>query len=318
MQKKYFISTLIISTTILLFFGTIYLFSCKIEYAWQWSKIAQYFVDKKYEDVIVYSDGIVTEIDLGDRNSDIHIVGDSNEKTYNVLSDSVNVTLGESVFENQKLGNTVSLDFGVVIKGTGVTIVVSFFSIIFSLIFGCFLSFVYFKKLPCINPILEFSIQVVRGIPIYWQILLGYFLLTTMLDFIIGFFINFYVPRLWVGVIILSINSGTNIAHTFLNEIKSSFSESNGIGSTFLSLFFSCSEKITNEFTNTIKDSSLLSIIAVMELTKNSRMAMIESMNFVEPGIICCIIYIILVNLSLYLFNTLARNVKFFYSRKIA
>ena len=51
---------------------------------------------------------------------------------------------------------------------------------------------------------------------------------------------------------------------------------------------------MTNDFVSLLKDSSLVSTVAAIELTKRMQMAALEMRSYLIPGIACAVLYIIL------------------------
>ncbi len=51
---------------------------------------------------------------------------------------------------------------------------------------------------------------------------------------------------------------------------------------------------MTNDFVSLLKDSSLVSVIAVIELTKRMTIAAVDVRSWIIPGIVCALFYLVL------------------------
>lgn len=158
-------------------------------------------------------------------------------------------------------------------QGFYMTLVISFFSLISSLIIGIILAFARKSKILIFNYFSRLYVEIIRGTPFLVQIFFFYFIIATAfgLD-------NKYL----IGVIILSIFSSayvTEIIRAGIESIEGSQLE------TAKSLGFSTYQKykfiiipqvvkrimpaLAGQLSSLVKDSSLLSVIAVSEFTMN-------------------------------------------------
>lgn len=178
------------------------------------------------------------------------------------------------------------------------TIIISFFSLILSLLIGVLFAFARKSRVLFLQYISKLYVELIRGTPFLVQIYIFYFIIATAfgLD-------NKYV----LGVIILSVFSGA-----YLTEIIRAGIES--IDSTQLvtakSLGFTAYQRyrfiiipqvikrimpaIAGQLSSLIKDSSLLSIIAVSEITQNIMEISSINFNFIANVIYLAIGYLLL------------------------
>lgn len=157
------------------------------------------------------------------------------------------------------------------IKGFYSTLVISFFSLILSVIFG--LIFTYFKmsKIIILNCFANLYIEVIRGTPLLVQILLFYYIVANSLGFE-----NRYI----VGIFILAFFNAAYLCEIFRASITSipisQYECAKAIGLNQIQIYTyviipqalkRTIPPLTNQFAGIIKDSSLLSVISVNELT---------------------------------------------------
>ena len=207
-------------------------------------------------------------------------------KTRSRFSAPVNIAIAIALFAGifllslRNLG--VTLDFGVLSeykirigKGFILTIELSLMSLLLSLAVGFvsalgsrsrFLPLSYFCKV---------YVQFIRGTPLIMQIYLFFYVIGTAWG---------VTNRFWAGVIILSIFEGAYISEIIragLNSIDATQLEaadavglSHGQAMRFVilpQLMTRTLPPLTGQFASIIKDSSLLSIISVIELTQTFR-----------------------------------------------
>lgn len=184
------------------------------------------------------------------------------------------------------------------ITGFIITIFMSLFSLILSLMLGILFALARNSKILFLNYFSELYVEVIRGTPMLVQILVFFYIVGT------AFKIE---NRYLAGVLILSIFSAayvTEIIRAGVESIESSQLETaKAIGFTNYQIYryIIIPQVITRimppmagQFASLVKDSSLLSVIAVNEFTKNVQEA--DSLNFatLENYIALAIGYLIL------------------------
>ncbi|PID48232.1 MAG: amino acid ABC transporter permease [Proteobacteria bacterium] len=161
------------------------------------------------------------------------------------------------------------------IDGFYMTILISFFALISSLIIGIFFAYGQGSKLIILRFLSRLYIEIIRGTPLLVQILVFYYVFAANLGFD-----NRYV----VGVFILAIFAGAYVSEIFRAGIQSidgeQFEASKSLGftnfQTYRYIILPQAYKriippLTGQFASIIKDSSLLSIISVSEFTMNAQ-----------------------------------------------
>ena len=161
------------------------------------------------------------------------------------------------------------------INGFIMTVVISFFALILSFIIGLFFAYAQNSKLIILRFFSRFYIEIIRGTPLLVQILIFFYVFANNLGFE-----NRYI----VGTVILAIFSGAYVCEIIRAAIESiekeQFETSFSLGMSnyqmyryiiFPQAFKRMLPSLTGQFASIIKDSSLLSIIAISEFTMNAQ-----------------------------------------------
>ncbi|APW65072.1 amino acid ABC transporter permease [Poseidonibacter parvus] len=200
------------------------------------------------------------------------------------------------------------------INGFFMTITISFFALILSFIIGLFFAYAQNSKLIILRFFARFYIEIIRGTPLLVQILIFFYVFANNLGFD-----NRYI----VGTFILAIFSGayvSEIIRAALGSVeKDQFETSVSLGmsnyQTYRYVIFPQAFKrmlpaLTGQFASIIKDSSLLSIIAISEFTMNAQEVDAITYSTLESYIPLAIGYLALTYPVSYYTNRLEKNIK--------
>jgi polar amino acid transport system permease protein len=161
------------------------------------------------------------------------------------------------------------------IDGFLMTIYISFFALILSLIIGVILAYGQNSKFIILRFFSRFNIEVIRGTPLLVQILIFFYVFASNLGFN-----NRYI----VGTVILAMFAGAYVSEIIRAGIKSiekgQYESAKSLGfsplKSYLYIIFPQAFKrilppLTGQLASIIKDSSLLSIISINEFTMNAQ-----------------------------------------------
>ena len=161
------------------------------------------------------------------------------------------------------------------LKGAVLTIKFSFIAEFFGVIFGLILAIMKISKIKVFKYPSIAYIEFFRGTPLLMQIMFAYYALPYIGINLSGFF---------AGLLALSLNSAAYIAEIFRAGIESikrgQIEASRSLGMNFFKTmryivlpqaFRRVTPPLTNDFIILIKDSSLLSVIAIPELLRKAR-----------------------------------------------
>ena len=148
-----------------------------------------------------------------------------------------------------------------------------------------------------VNFLLSSYVEIIRGTPMLVQALIIHY----------SFFVALKVPSMLSAIIIISFNTGAYMAEIVRGGIisidKGQFEGAHSVGmSHFQTMFYvvlpqavrNIMPSIGNEFVVNIKDSSVLSVIAITELMFSAKQAGGAYAKFVPAYIICALIYFVL------------------------
>ncbi|MBP7783807.1 MAG: amino acid ABC transporter permease [Aliarcobacter sp.] len=200
------------------------------------------------------------------------------------------------------------------INGFIMTVVISFFALILSFIIGLFFAYAQNSKLIILRFFSRFYIEIIRGTPLLVQILIFFYVFANNLGFE-----NRYI----VGTVILAIFSGAYVCEIIRAAIESiekeQFETSFSLGMSnyqmyryiiFPQAFKRMLPSLTGQFASIIKDSSLLSIIAISEFTMNAQEVDSITYSTLESYIPLAIGYLILTYPISYYTKSLEKRIK--------
>jgi polar amino acid transport system permease protein len=273
----------------------------QVNYEWRWSRVPQYFAYQEEEPQTAPFAGTVTKISpLGDF-SQVTIQPESPESgvqpvTVTVETATLKVTNGAQVSENDDIGATRHWQVGPLTQGLWVTIWISFVSGFFGLIIGLITGLCRISKNPTLRGLSVLYIELIRGTPLLVQIFIFYFFIGTVL----------HLDRIVAGVGALSLFVGAYTAEIIRAGIQSI---PKGQSEAARSLGMSAAETmihivlpqafkrvlppLAGQFISLIKDSSLVSVIAITDLTKSGREIITSSFATFEIWFTVALLYLV-------------------------
>lgn len=184
------------------------------------------------------------------------------------------------------------------LKGLLITMGVSFISLILSTLIGLFVALCSQSKITLLRKLSRIYVETIRGTPLLVQILFFYYIVAHGVGLE-----NRYVA----GIIILSIFSGAYIAEMIRSGIEfvsaTQRESAKAIGLTrfqayrfviFPQAFRHVLPNLAGQFASIIKDSSLLSIIGINELTNSAQQINSATYTTLEVYLPLAIIYLCL------------------------
>ena len=201
------------------------------------------------------------------------------------------------------------------IDGFLVTIYISFFALILSLILGIIFAYGQNSKFILLRFFSRFYIEIIRGTPLLVQILIFFYVFANNLGFD-----NRYI----VGTVILSMFASAYVSEIIRAGVKSidkgqyESAKSLGFSSTqsYMYIIFPQAYKrilppLTGQFASIIKDSSLLSIISISEFTMNAQEVNAYTYSTLESYIPLALGYLALTYPISYYASRLEKNMKY-------
>ena len=272
----------------------VYSASQKIDYTWQWNRIVPYIIDSSPIETIVESDGEVSINDAG-----IMTVNFDNGDPTLVIekADEFFVSDGDIVFAGDIISSVNQQSMGVLIKGLLMTIKLSVISLFFAIILGLFAALMRISQNPLTRNFSFLYVEIIRGTPLLVQIFIVYFFLGTIFD----------LDRFTSGITALSIFTGAYIAEIIRSGIQSippgQMEAARSLGMnypkamTYVILpqaFKRTLPPMAGQLINLVKDSSLVSVISITDLTKAGREVVAGSFATFEVWFAVAALYLVL------------------------
>ena len=287
--------------------GIFYYSTQRIEYVWRWNRVPIYFA---YEDEIEITselDGEVESIEGKDKEAIITVKGLGESESYTVPAASVVVEEGEMVSLEDALAMYKEWKPGLLVIGLWITLKVSIMATIFGVLIGVIGGLMRISSNPALKWITIAYVEVIRGSPLMVQILIWYFVLGTVINDLLAAYGLGRIPAFWYGVASLACFAGayvTEIVRAGIQSIHRGQTEAaRSLGMTYAqSMRYIILPQalrrilppLAGQFISLIKDSSLLGMIAIRELTKAAREAVAASLQPFELYILCAVLYLVL------------------------
>jgi His/Glu/Gln/Arg/opine family amino acid ABC transporter permease subunit len=201
------------------------------------------------------------------------------------------------------------------LKGALWTIIFSASSEIMGILFGLTTAIIRVTKVKVLSQIAVIYVDFFRGTPLLMQIIFVYYALP---------YVGINLPAPLAGIVALSINSGAYVSEIFRAGIESidkgQTEAARSLGLSYMQAMRyvvipqtmkRVLPPLTNEFVALIKDSSLLSVIAISELMRTAKEMMTWKMNpssLTAAAILYLIITIPLTRLVSYLEKKMKRS----------
>lgn len=184
-----------------------------------------------------------------------------------------------------------------IFQGLGVTLLIAVCAIIIGTILGCILALMKISDNRLLRGIGTVYTTVLRGLPLATQLMIFYFVV----------FAPLHLPKLIVAILAYGLNSGAYCTEIFRAGIQgvdigqTEAGRSLGLSKrqTLFKIILPQAVKAvlptyTSEFIVLIKETSVASFIAVMDMTKAGDMIRNATYNAWIPLLTCAIIYLIL------------------------
>jgi len=273
---------------------SLYIAAANMNYVWKWNSIPEYFVyteTKTYEAPV---DGKFIE------ENGVYYVSKADEK---VKIEGLNseakfdYTVGENVYEGDYLAVSSEKKIGPVLNGLWVTLKISFFAAILTFFIGIIVALMKLSSYQFLKDIATVYITIIRGTPLLVQIFLFYFIVANI----------FELERFVAGVLALGIFFGAYMAEILRGAIQSidkgQLEAANSLGiSKFQAMryiilpqaFKRALPTLVGEMIALVKDSSLVSVISITDLTKVGKEIVANTFSPFETWIVIALVYLII------------------------
>ncbi len=280
-----------------------------VEYIWRWNNVPNYFwVDAKKE-IRAEVTGEATLSKGPDGNVIITVSSEYGEvEDYPVPpKGDVLVYEGDYIYSGDTMATYRISQPGILLEGIWLTLKVSMLSIFFGIVLGLLTGLARISDNPALRWLSITYIEIIRGSPLLVQIFLWYFVVGTLINAMLERSGIPAISPLWYGVMALSIFTGAYVAEIVRAGIQSvhrgQMEAARSLGMTYPQAmrkvilpqaFRRILPPLAGQFISLVKDSSLLGVISMRELTKVTREAVTTSLQPFELWIVCAILYLVI------------------------
>ncbi|MDY0264783.1 MAG: amino acid ABC transporter permease [Sulfurospirillum cavolei] len=261
-----------------------------MNYIWKWTSVPKYFAYEQTDTITSPIDGTVR---LG--NNAIIVQGTSDSKEVVIEQGFLpKVQEGYHIYENDVVASKTYLKAGPLIEGLIVTLEVSALAAILAFAIGALLAFMRISDLQFLKDIATVYIAIIRGTPLLVQIFIFYFIIATI----------FELERFLAGAVSLGLFFGAYIAEVLRGAIQSidkgqyEAAKSLGMNYTQTMIYIIMPQALkralptlVGEMIALVKDSSLVSVISITDLTKVGREIVANTFSPFETWLIVAAVY---------------------------
>lgn len=270
----------------------------KIDYTWRWNRVPQYFFYNDETVVPAPFDGRVSSLSKNGEITQVKLVDEnSKEKVFRLNTESLKVRENDELYQGDSLGSTFEWRAGPLMVGLWNTLWISATASVIGMIIGLFTGLCRVSNNPTLRSLSITYIELIRGTPLLVQIFIFYFFLGTVLD----------ISRIIAGISALAIFAGAYVAEIIRAGIQSipkgQMEAARSLGMTvpqaMLHIILPQAFKRTlpplaGQFISLIKDSSLVSIIAITDLTKSGREVITSTFATFEIWFVVALLYLMM------------------------
>ena len=273
----------------------------KIDYAWRWNRVPQYFLYRGEAAVKIPFDGRVESVTAKGGKVAVHLVSDDNRKaTVTVDKGSLRVTEGSELFEGDTVGFVQEWRLGPLMWGLWTTMWLSGVSSVLALLIGLITGLCRISKNLTLRGLAVIYVEFIRGTPLLVQIFIAYFFIGTV----------FNLNRNVAGVGALAVFAGAYVAEIVRAGIQSiprgQMEAARSLGMNVLQAMVHIIlpqalkrilPPLAGQFISLIKDSSLVSVIAITDLTKSGREIITSTFATFEVWLTVAAMYLVVTSL---------------------
>lgn len=295
-EKAWFWKVLL-AVILIVMSASIYGSVARIDYEWRWYRVPQYFFYKAEDPLKIPFDGRVEQIGGKGSKAVITVVSETGEKmALEVDAETVKVSEGDDLFDGDTVGFTSQWRLGPLVMGLWTTLWISAVASVLGLIIGLIAGLMKVSKNYTVSTLAAIYVEIIRGTPLLVQIFIAYFFFGTV----------FNLDRNVAGIGALALFAGAYVAEIIRSGIQSiARGQMEAARSLGMSLpqamidiilpqaFKRILPPLSGQFISLIKDSSLVSVIAITDLTKSGREIITSTFATFEIWLVVAAMYLI-------------------------
>lgn len=266
-----------------------------IQYNWRWDRVVPYLLNTEPKPILAPSDGVVR---VSADETSVVVESDSGEPLLSVRKfNDITVMDGDLVFEGDVIATQKAWRLGPIMEGLVMTLKISIVSLFFAVIIGLFIGLARISANPALKHLSLIYVEVIRGTPLLVQIFIFYFFIGTVLG----------LDRFTAGAAALSVFAAAYVAEIIRSGIQSiprgQMEAARSLGMTYVQAmvyiilpqaFKRTLPPMAGQFINLIKDSSLVSVISITDLTKAGREVVSGTFAPFEVWFTVALLYLVL------------------------
>lgn len=285
----------------------VYYSTKKVDYIWRWERIPSYIISKENVEIRAPFEGVLTF-----ENRTIVLKSKDGTNTIRIDDyDETNLTSNTDVYEGDVVAFKKSYKVGPLTVGLWNTLYISFVSILIAIVIGIVTGLCRISSNVALKKLAVTYIELIRGTPLLVQIFIFYFFIGTV----------FKLDRITSGIAALAIFAGAYIAEIVRAGIQSipkgQMEASRSLGMNYFQamryVILPQALKRTlppmaGQFISLIKDSSLVSVISITDLTKAGREIVSSTFSPFEVWFVVAVMYLVLTSGLSFLIQILERR----------
>lgn len=269
----------------------------RIDYEWRWYRVPQYFLYQSDDPVKIPFDGRVASIKTSGGDAKVTLISETGEQVEMVVDNkSIPIAENEDLFEGDTIGYEVEWRMGPLLTGLWTTLWISAAASVLGLIIGMVAGLMKISKNYTVSTLAAIYVEIIRGTPLLVQIFIAYFFFGTV----------FNLNRNVAGIGALSLFAGAYVAEIIRAGIQSipkgQMEAARSLGMSMPQAmmdivlpqaFKRILPPLSGQFISLIKDSSLVSVIAITDLTKSGREIITSTFATFEIWLVVAAMYLI-------------------------
>ncbi len=275
--------------------ASLYFASKRIDYSWRWERLPEYVISTEGEEIRAPFDGFV-ELSADGKTLNMTEMKGAGRESYSGFS-KVLVGQGDLVFQNDVLARKPGMRPGPLLVGLWLTLKISAISLVFALALGLIAGLGRVASNPAARNLATTYVEIIRGTPLLVQIFIFYFFIGTVLQ----------LSAFAAGVAALSVFTGAYVAEIVRAGIegvaRGQMEAARSLGMNYPQAMRyvimpqalrRILPPLTGQFINLIKDSSLVSVMALTDLTKAGREVVSSTFSPFEVWFAVAAMYLLL------------------------
>lgn len=276
----------------------VYAATNSIDYTWRWERVPEYIINTNPEQITSDIDGTVVIKISANGNEQVMVESDEGEDPFLVEKyDQLLVDEGDLISVGDSLAEINGWRLGPIAWGLITTLKISVVALFFAMIIGLFTGLARISSNDTLRYLAITYIEVIRGTPLLVQLFIFYFFIGTVLE----------LDRFTAGAAALAVFTGAYIAEIVRSGIQSihpgqmEAARSLGMGYTGAMIdvilpqaFKRTLPPMAGQFINLIKDSSLVSVISITDLSKAGREIVSSTFAPFEVWFTVALLYLVL------------------------